>query len=110
MDRLRYLDGVQRRARDYRAEINIATIMHEVAHQLSFNSGMLNRQGDVPGWLAEGLACYCEATANGSWQGIGEMNYARLRGLAEATRTKQPLLTLRELLSQDGWLHNSDSK
>jgi hypothetical protein len=110
MDRLRYLDGVQRRARDYRAETNIGTIMHEVAHQLSFNSGMLNRQGDVPSWLAEGLACYCESTANGSWQGIGEVNPGRLRGLADAARNRQPLLTLREMLTQDGWLRGSDTK
>jgi hypothetical protein len=110
MDRLRYLDTVQRKARDYRTDANIATIMHEVAHQLSFNSGMLNRHGDVPLWLAEGLACYCEATANGSWQGIGEINPQRVRSLADAGRAKAPLHSLHDLIACDRWLRGSDSK
>src|SRR5205807_4624560 len=62
LDRQRYLGAVQRRARDLRSDTNVNTIMHEVAHQLSFNTGMLNRHADVPLWLAEGLACYCESS------------------------------------------------
>src|SRR5262249_45777967 len=71
LDRFRTVDTVNRRAEEFRTETNIAVIMHEVAHQLSFNTGMLNRDGDVPVWLAEGLACYCEPTVNGAWQGLG---------------------------------------
>src|SRR5262249_44019053 len=58
LDRQRFVGAVQRQAHDSRTGANISTVMHEVAHQLSFNCGMLNREGDVPFWLAEGLACY----------------------------------------------------
>ena len=110
MDRLRYLDGVERAAKESRADTNTATILHEAAHQLSFNCGMLNREGDLPLWLAEGLACYCEATADGVWQGIGEANPARLATLADAFQAKQPLFTLREMLESDRLLQGSDIK
>ena len=62
MERRRYIDSVNRRASEVRKEANIGTVMHEVAHQLSFNCGLLNREGDVSFWLAEGLATYCEAS------------------------------------------------
>jgi len=110
MDRLQYLDDLDRRAREARADANTATIMHEVAHQLSFNCGMLNRQADVPSWLAEGLACYCEATANGSWQGIGEIDPPRVWSLAETIRAKQKLMSLKELLETDHWARTTDVK
>jgi hypothetical protein len=102
MDRIRYIETVNRQAHEFRAGANIATVMHEVAHQLSFNSGMLNRDADVGAWLAEGLACYCEATDNGAWQGIGEMNPERLQTLAAAGGHHIPL---RDLISSDEWLH-----
>jgi hypothetical protein len=89
-----------------RANANIATIMHEVAHQLSFNCGLLHREGDVPAWLAEGLACYCEATQNGSWQGVGEANPLRAQTLAAASRGGA-LLPLRALVIGDDWLRKA---
>src|SRR5262249_46851845 len=51
MDRMRYVDTVNRLAHEFRTEANIGVTMHEVAHQLSFNNGMINREGDVPRWL-----------------------------------------------------------
>src|SRR5262249_41389723 len=81
LDRQRYRGSLQRVARDHRTGANIGTIMHEVAHQLSFNCGLLDRDADIPVWLAEGLACYCEPTANGSWQGIGALSPMRVRQL-----------------------------
>src|SRR5262249_54358486 len=54
--RQRVLGSVNRQARERRQDANVGTIMHEVAHQLSFNGGLLNRDGDVGCWLAEGLA------------------------------------------------------
>lgn len=76
---------------------NMATIMHEVAHQLSFNCGLLSRPGDVPMWLGEGLACYCEPTASGEWQGLGEINRVRLAALHGR------LIPLESLLQSDAW-------
>lgn len=37
-----------------------ATIVHEAAHQLSFNSGLQTRYADNPVWLTEGLAMCLE--------------------------------------------------
>src|SRR5262249_14880542 len=83
VDRQQYQDAVRRYAEEARRTDNVSLIMHEVSHHLSFNCGLLNREGDVPAWLAEGLACYCEATRGGAWQGIGEVSDTRLRTLAD---------------------------
>lgn len=108
LDRQRSVETVQRRAQDLRTGANIMTVMHEVAHQLSFNCGLLNREGDVPFWLAEGLACYCEATDGGSWQGIGAANPQRLRLLATARANKgSRLLALTDLITRDDWMPTS---
>ena len=45
-------------------------------------------------WLAEGLACYCEATESGEWQAIGAPNSGRIRDLARAQGKFIPLQTL----------------
>ena len=75
--------------------------MHEVAHHLSFNCGLLNRNGDVPYWLGEGLACYCEATEHGVWQGIGESNSERLQVLAAVDAGQLKRIALRDLIETD---------
>ena len=93
--------------RDRRDDTNISTIMHEVAHQLSFNCGMLNREGDVPVWLAEGLAVYCESTVKGAWQGIGEANPARAGVLLPASRGDAPFIPLRDLIQSDDWIRKA---
>jgi hypothetical protein len=79
-------------------DVNLTTTMHEAAHQLSFNCGLLNRQGDVPIWLAEGLACYCEATESGEWQAIGAPNTGRVRELA---RVQGNFIPLQVLINED---------
>jgi hypothetical protein len=107
MERKRVLSAFGRQAENWRNDTNLSTIMHETAHQLSFNCGLLNRDGDVAAWLAEGLACYCEATAEGSWQGPGEANPARAAALARALRDKAPLIPLKELIESDDWLRKA---
>jgi hypothetical protein len=104
LDRKRYMEALQRQAQDLRTDANIGTIMHEAAHQLSFNCGLLNREADVPVWLAEGLACYCEPTTNGVWQGIGEPNPERLAVLAAVERGNGQFLKLQDLLVSDAWI------
>ena len=104
IDRQRVIGAVERRVDDFRTGTNICTVMHEVAHQLSFNCGMLNREGDVPFWLAEGLACYCEATDNGSWQGIGELNSLRLKTLRTVLSSNGRLIDLSQLVTRDDWM------
>ena len=40
---------------------NLATIMHEAAHQTAFNCGIHNRGAETPYWIAEGLGGLFEA-------------------------------------------------
>jgi Protein of unknown function (DUF1570) len=107
LDRRRYIETVNRRASDFRTEANIGTVMHEVAHQLSFNCGLMKRDGDTPFWAAEGLATYCEATENGAWQGIGEANPERIMPLIGPARGQVPFLKLRDLLQRDDWMKDT---
>jgi hypothetical protein len=107
LERERLVPLVGRHFEARRADTNISTIMHEVAHQLSFNSGLLNRQGDVPAWLAEGLACYCESTVNGGWQGIGAPNPSRAANLAGPAQGRGSFLPLRALVANDDWLRKA---
>ncbi len=39
------------------AERNVATIVHECVHQLSYNSGLQVRMADNPIWVSEGWRC-----------------------------------------------------
>lgn len=107
--RLQFQQAVERWAEELRKTGNISTMMHEVAHHLSFNCGLLNRDGDAPLWLVEGLACYCEATREGTWEGIGEINYNRLQPLAQVLAQGERLLPLKELLAGDDWLRQAQS-
>jgi hypothetical protein len=104
LNRQHYLETLSRQAQDFRSGANIGTIMHEVAHQLSFNCGLLSRDADVPLWLAEGLACYCESTRDGAWLGIGEPNPERQASLAPSDLHKEVRLTsLRTMVASDTW-------
>jgi hypothetical protein len=105
--RRHFLGTVNRQSHDFRAGANVGTVMHEVAHQLSFNCGLLNREGDVPLWLGEGLACYCEPTVNGDWQGIGEPNLMRAGTLAEPAHGRGAFIPLRTLVGGDDWLRKA---
>jgi hypothetical protein len=107
LDRERRIVRFGRFVSERRNDTNISTIMHEVAHQLSFNCGLLNRTGDVPLWLAEGLAVYCESTAGGAWQGIGERNPPRAAALARFVNTKGEFLSLRSLAADDNWFRKA---
>jgi hypothetical protein len=62
------------------ANANIATVVHEAAHQLAYNSGFHQRFSDNPLWLAEGMAMFVEATNRQApnWDRIGEINKPRL--------------------------------
>jgi hypothetical protein len=109
LDRERLITDLSRRADLRRSDVNISTIMHEVAHQLSYNGGLLQRWRDNPVWLVEGLACYCESTSSGAWQGIGESNPMRARALAAPARGEGSFIPLQELVGGDDWLRRARS-
>jgi hypothetical protein len=101
-DRLRLSDTVQRRYKDAANDMNLGTTMHECAHLMSFNCGMLYRGTDVPVWLAEGLATYCESTDEGDWQSLGSPNPMRIETLR---RAEGGYMSVPELLN-DSWLNS----
>jgi hypothetical protein len=104
-DQAHVLGQMYRETDAIRTDTNISTIMHEVAHQMSFNTGLLNRDGDLPLWLAEGIATYCESTEGGFWKGIGEKNTGRLKPLRRIVAGQEEALPLRSLIESDQWLH-----
>ncbi|MGO8897364.1 MAG: DUF1570 domain-containing protein [Isosphaeraceae bacterium] len=68
-----------------RAErVNLFTLVHETAHQLSFNTGILNRQVDLPVCVSEGLATYVELWRPGAKNAIGGVNRPRIEALRQA--------------------------
>jgi hypothetical protein len=77
--------------------INLFTLVHEVAHQLSFNTGMLRRQVDLPLCLSEGLATYVELWRPGVKNSIGGVNRPRVEDLRRAVNWIQ----IGDLISDD---------
>lgn len=76
--------------------INSFTLVHETMHQLTFNTGVLDRAGDVPVAVSEGLATYGETWRPRGGK-IGDDNYARLKGF----RGNFPWIRLPKLLTED---------
>ena len=83
--------------------INTLTLIHEATHQLTFNAGLLDRLGDVPLCLSEGLAMYGEVwrpTGRPQPQ-MGAINTPRLRALVQARNQAAAWIPLDGLLSDD---------
>jgi hypothetical protein len=62
-------------------ERNIATIIHEATHQLSYNVGLQRRFADNPMWVSEGMATFFEAPDFNNpkgWRTIGRVNQVNL--------------------------------
>ncbi len=77
---------------------DVTRLTHEVAHQLSFNSGIQRRGVVYPLWVSEGLATNFEFNGNES-PGLDHINVPRLKGLQEAYTTGE-LAPLRQLVVQ----------
>jgi hypothetical protein len=65
--------------------VNTFTLVHEAVHQLSYNTGLLDRKADVPVAVSEGLATYGELWTREprSSQRIGQRNGYRLNVLLD---------------------------
>lgn len=87
-------------------QINTFTLIHEAIHQLCFNTGLLDRQGDVPLCLSEGLATYGElsrpAGRSAFRSAFGQVNRPRLKVLGRGR--DREWIGLDELLTDDGLL------
>ena len=82
------------------AHKNMETLAHEGTHQLSFNTGLLRREGDTPLCIVEGLGTYGEARKTTGPSDFGRLNLKRMEDLALIQR-RVPWIPLRELLGQD---------
>jgi hypothetical protein len=80
---------------------NLFSLVHETAHQLSFNTWLLNAENDVPLCVSEGLATYVELWQPRVKNAIGGTNEPRLRGLLQSTDSEVPWIPLSELLADD---------
>lgn len=87
-------------------DANLSTTMHECAHQLSFNCGMFNREGDAPSWIVEGFATYCESTDQGDWQSFGSPNPLRINDLVNPVKGRGQFIPLETLVKSDQWLRH----
>lgn len=77
---------------------DVTRLTHEVAHQLSFNSGIQKRGVMYPLWVSEGLATNFEFDASVT-AGIERCNTARCKGLLEAY-AEGDLVPLRQFVTQ----------
>ena len=81
------------------------TLAHEGTHQLTFNTGLLNRMGDVPLCIAEGLGTFGEARKTMGPSPLGRINLQRMDDLARIQR-RISWTPLRELIGSDGFLRS----
>jgi hypothetical protein len=79
---------------------NVTTLAHEGTHQLTFNTGLLNRRGDAPKAMAEGLAEYSETRALRGPAVPGQINGTRLDDLAHIQR-REKWISATDLLTDD---------
>ena len=82
---------------------NVQTVAHEGTHQLTFNTGLLNRSGDVPIAVVEGLGTYGEPRKVMGPSALGRINLRRLDELAKYRRVVD-WIPLRALIADDALL------
>jgi hypothetical protein len=98
---LYFYDRRNQRGKESRAGLlNTITTFHESTHQLTFNAGMLNRVGDVPRCIIEGLAVYSEVPGSSGRYEPGRIYRRQLDGVA-ISRRLQRSVGVSELLQND---------
>jgi Protein of unknown function (DUF1570) len=86
--------------------INSMVLTHETTHQLTFNTGLLNRQGDAPLCVIEGMATYGEVWRPNKRGEIGQVNFDRLKGLELVRKQGAMWIPLDKLLVKDDLLED----
>jgi hypothetical protein len=79
--------------------INTFTLVHETAHMLCYNTGLLPAGRDIPVAISEGLATYAELWARRERKAIGRANLPRLGAIGKA---EVPWIPVGRLLGDDG--------
>jgi hypothetical protein len=86
--------------------VNTFTLVHETAHLLSFDTGLLSRRADVPACISEGLATYVELWRPGDRRAFGATNRARLKGLKDAASAGVSWISMSDLVADDAAFDN----
>jgi hypothetical protein len=79
---------------------NMHTLAHESTHLLNFNTGLLNRKGDAPRSIVEGLATFSEVRRSNGRSQPGQINHMRLDDLAHVQR-RHDWIPVERLLCND---------
>lgn len=80
---------------------NSITLFHEATHQLTFNTGLLNRTAEIPLAFIEGLAMYGEVRRPDGRTRIGSVNQERLAVITNEIREGGRLFPASELIAND---------
>ncbi|CAN5867004.1 hypothetical protein BH23PLA1_BH23PLA1_09410 [soil metagenome] len=88
---------------------NSIALFHEATHQLTYNTGLLDRESDVPVLISEGLATYGEVRRPDGRTRIGAINQERLSVIAQALRQGEPLLPVERLLTEGALFLQADT-
>ncbi len=57
---------------------DVATVSHEVVHQLAANTGLFPHDGTFVRWVHEGLASFFESARLAEWSGVGVVDSNRI--------------------------------
>jgi hypothetical protein len=90
--------------------INTFTLVHETAHLLSFNTGILSRQADVPVCVSEGLATFFEQWRPKSRTAPGGTNKLRLRALRDEQDNPKTWISIADLIKDDKWFDDDKTQ
>lgn len=81
--------------------LNLVVLAHEATHQLAFNTGLLERAGDVPRAVSEGIALLGEVRRPDGPSPPGRINAMRLTDLARKRRRGVAWIPIPRLLADD---------
>jgi hypothetical protein len=87
---------------------NMKTLAHETTHLLAFNTGLLNRWGDSPRAIVEGIALYSETRRLHGRSEPGKLNVTRLDDLAHILR-RENWISAADLLTDDAAAFGNNS-
>jgi hypothetical protein len=108
-NRISLFDMSRGDADDATWEENKATIIHETAHQVAFNTGIHNRFAPSPFWIVEGLGTHFESP--GVWDPRNHpndrerINRGRLADFRAALKGRESPGRLAELINSDQLFH-----
>lgn len=80
---------------------NTFVLAHEMMHLLTFNTGLLDREADIPLAISEGLATYGEVRKTKDRSELGLINRLRLQAMALHFQNNGEWYPLSRLLQED---------